>query len=312
MPINFPRISVIIPTLNGGKAFRELLTKLSQQDVSIDELIIVDSSSVDETCSLAKEFGAKIISIPRCEFDHGATRSMAAKLAKGDVLLFLTQDAVPVRSDLISTLIKPLLQDTSIALSYGRQLPNPDASLSAIALRSFNYPDKSVIRCFSDKKTLGLKTAFVSNSCAVYRRSALEEVGYFPDKLIFGEDTCTAGKLLMRNQKIAYVAEAAVFHSHNYSPTEDFRRSFDIGVLHRVERWLPDTYGRAEGEGLKYVKYELALIRSQKKFYLLPLFFYRNAMKFIGYKLGNKYAILPQWLVPHLSMNRNWWRKATE
>lgn len=309
---SLPRISVIIPTLNGGDVFRELLEKLSAQSVTPDEILVVDSSSNDNTQSVAEEFGAKLISIPRSEFDHGTTRTMASLQARGEILLFFTQDAIPVSHELIENLIAPFAKDESIAISYGRQLPKADASLSATALRSFNYSAQSKIREFSDKDTLGLKTAFVSNSCSAYRRSCLEEVGYFPDKLIFGEDTCTAGRLLQKEYKIAYVAEAAVFHSHNYSLSEDFRRSFDIGVLHKVEHWLPDTFGRAEGEGLKYIKYELTMISSQKKFYLLPLFFCRNAMKFIGYKLGNKYAILPQWLVPYLSMNRNWWSKATE
>ena len=302
-------ISVIIPTLNGGKVFRQLLERLSSQTVPITELLIIDSSSDDETGLVAKEFGAELISISRQEFDHGATRSQGAKRAKGELLLFLTQDALPVDDHLIEHLIEPFLSDHSIAISYGRQLPNSDATLAATALRNFNYPDKSVIREFSDRVTLGLKTAFVSNSCAVYRRSSLEEVGFFPDSLIFGEDTCTAGKILQKNSKIAYVAEATVYHSHNYTLAQDFRRSFDIGVLHKSEKWLPETFGRAEGEGLKYIKYELSMIINQKKIYLLPLFFCRNLTKFIGYKLGSKYDVLPQWLVPRLSMNRNWWSK---
>lgn len=304
------RISVIIPTLNGGAVFRELLEKLSLQSVVPDELFVVDSSSNDTTPSVAEKFGAEVVTIQKSEFDHGATRTMASKRAKGDILIFFTQDAIPVSDDLIKMLIAPFTKDKSIAISYGRQLPNSDASLSAKALRLFNYPAESRIRTFSDKETLGLKTAFVSNSCAAYRRSSLEEVGFFPDNLIFGEDTCTAGRLLQNNYKIAYVAEAAVFHSHNYTLSQEFYRSFDIGVLHKTEAWLPRTFGRAEGEGVKYIKYELGMILEQKKILLLPLFFCRNLTKFIGYKLGSKYNILPQWVLPRLSMNGSWWNRS--
>ncbi len=309
MEQSVPRISVIIPTLNGGDVFRELLEKLSSQSITPDELLVVDSSSNDNTQAVAEEFGARVISIPKSEFDHGATRTMASLNTSGEILLFFTQDAIPVSHDLIKMLIAPFAQDESIAISYGRQLPNSDASLSATALRLFNYPAESKIRKFSDKEMLGLKTAFVSNSCAAYRRSSLEEVGYFPENLIFGEDTCTAGRLLQKNYKIAYVAEASVLHSHNYSLTQEFHRSFDIGVLHKTEAWLPRTFGRAEGEGLKYIKYELGMIWEQKKVHLLPLFFCRNLTKFIGYKLGSKYDILPQWLLPRLSLNSAWWDK---
>ena len=307
MAQNLPRISVIIPTLNGGSVFRELLEELSLQSIKIDELLVVDSESNDETVAVAREFGATVIAIARNEFDHGGTRSMAAMRATGEIIFFFTQDAVPVSHDLMQMMITSLLQDPSVAVSYGRQLPNSDASLSATALRTFNYPPQSITRAFSDKERFGLKTAFVSNSCSAYRKSSLEEVDYFPKNLIFGEDTCTVGRLLQKGYKIAYVAQAAVLHSHNYSLIQEFRRSFDIGVLHKTENWLPETYGRAEGEGLKYIKYELSMIMDQKKFSLLPLFFCRNLTKFIGYKLGSKYDVLPQWLVPKLSMNSGWW-----
>ncbi|HID70176.1 MAG TPA: glycosyltransferase [Desulfobacterales bacterium] len=304
-----PVVSIIIPTLNGGKVFRKLLEQLSIQSVRADELLVVDSGSNDETVNVAAEFGATIIEIPKQEFDHGATRSMAARRAKGNILLFFTQDAVPATADVIEKLIEPLIHDATIALSYGRQLPNNDASLSATALRIFNYPPQSVVREFSDREKLGLKTAFVSNSCAAYERSCLEEVSFFPESLIFGEDTCTAGRLLERGYKIAYVAEAAVFHSHNYTLIQEFRRSFDIGVLHRSEQWLCETFGRAEGEGLKYIKYELSMLLTPKMLYQLPLFFCRNLTKFLGYKFGTKYGNLPQWILPKLSMNSSWWHR---
>ncbi len=301
------QISVIIPTLDGGDVFADLLQQLSLQTVTADEILVVDSASNDLTCEVAKEYGAKVIDVARADFDHGATRSMAAKEARGELLLFFTQDAVPAGNDLIEKLIAPLLQDDTVAISYGRQLPQRGASLSAAALRRFNYPEQSVVRQFADREKLGLKTAFVSNSCAAYSKAALEEVAFFPEKLIFGEDTCTAGRLLQNGYKVAYVAEAEVYHSHNYSLSEEFRRSFDIGVLHAIENWLPDTFGRAEGEGLRYIKYEIGVILQQKKIHLLPLFFCRNFTKFIGYKLGSKYDTLPRWLLPRLSMNSGWW-----
>ena len=310
MNLNLPRISVIIPTLNGGMLLQQLLQKLSVQSVKADEILVVDSSSTDETVRVAEEYGAVVIPIAREEFDHGTTRNLAVRRSNGDIVLFFTQDAVPATNDLIETLIAVLIQDPSVAMSYGRQLPHSDASLSATALRTFNYPDESRIRTFSDRETLGLKTAFVSNSCAAYRRTCLEELNYFQEGLIFGEDTCAVGRLLQKGYAIAYVAEATVFHSHNYSLLQEFCRSFDIGVLHSSERWLIETFGKAEGEGGKYVRFELSMILQQKKFYLLPVFFLRNLAKYSGYKLGSRYHALPQWLLPKLSMNSGWWNRS--
>jgi polysaccharide biosynthesis protein PslC len=309
MSANLPRISVVIPTLNGGSVLRQLLQKLSEQSIQADEILVVDSSSTDETVRISGEYGAAVISIDREKFEHGATRNLAVKQCSGDIILFFTQDAVPATHNLIEKLLAPLAKDPKIAISYGRQLPHPGASLSATALRSFNYPDQSKVRTFSDRETLGFKTAFVSNSCAAYRRSCLEEVGCFQEGLVFGEDTCAAGRLLKNGYAIAYVAEATVFHSHNYSLLQEFRRSFDIGVLHKSESWLIETFGRAEGEGGKYVRFELSMILKQKKIYLLPVFFLRNLAKYSGYKIGNMYHVLPQWLLPKLSMNSDWWTR---
>ena len=180
------KISVIIPTRNGAETLPALLGKLTAQTVAIDELLIVDSQSSDDTIQIAKQYNAQIVTIPQSEFDHGATRNMMAKRASGDLLVFFTQDAVPLHSDILERLTAPFYTDGKICISYGRQLPNLDASLFAAALRAFNYPEDSVVRSFTDRSRLGIKTVFVSNSCSCYKKALLAEIGYFPDSLIFG------------------------------------------------------------------------------------------------------------------------------
>ena len=302
-------ITAIIPTLNGGERFRQLLARLAVQSVAIDELLVVDSASDDTSVAIAQEFGARVISIARKDFDHGSTRSMAAKESRGNYLLYLTQDAVPEDRYLVENLLAPFSQSEGVAMSYGRQIAAQDAALSAKTLREFNYPEVSEIRSFADRRARGLRTIFASNSCALYRKDVLEEVGLFPEGLIFGEDTCVAGKVLQAGYLVAYAAEALVVHSHNYRLVEEFKRSFDIGVLHTTESWLLDTYGKAEGEGLKYVKREMKAILQSNQYHLIPLFFCRNFAKFSGYKLGSMYYALPQYLAPKLSLNRSWWAK---
>ncbi len=304
---NGPLLSVILPTWNGAAFLRELLVALSRQTVLFHELLVVDSSSGDETVAMARKFGAEVLIVPQEDFDHGGTRSMIARKAQGDILIFLTQDVVPVSADALAKLIEPLLSDEKIAVTYGRQLPNRDATIIASHLRYFNYPPQAVVRGFVDRERLGFQTVFASNSFAAYRRTALAEVDYFKSGLIFGEDTCAVGRLLMRGYNIAYVAEAMVFHSHNYTCLQEFRRSFDIGVLHVTERWLLDTYGQAEGRGWQYVQSGLSYLVKMKKRASLPSFFWKMMLKLLGYKLGRNFQLLPQWLVPVLSMHRSWW-----
>lgn len=300
-------VSVIIPTRNGAATLDDLLTMLARQTTSFAEVLVVDSSSDDDSVAIARRHGAEVTVIPQSGFDHGGTRTMMAERARGDILLFLTQDAVPAGADAAQKLLAPLLADEGVVVSYGRQLPSPGASPFAAHLRLFNYPPRSRIRSLEDRAELGLKTAFASNSFAAYKKSALAEAGYFQTGLIFGEDACAVGRLLLRGWKVAYVAEAEVYHSHNYNWRQEFRRSFDIGVLHVTEQWLLDTYGRAEGHGLRYVRSELASLMSLGKLRLLPSSLIRNGLKYAGYRLGRQYKNLPQALVPHLSMHRQWW-----
>lgn len=304
-----PKISVIIPTKNGAETLKELLAMLSIQSLQAHEVLVVDSSSEDETIDLANKSGADTFVIPDQEYDHGGTRAMMAQKAKGDFLVFLTQDAIPAGSDAMKNLIAPLLKDSKIAVSYGRQLPGFNANIFATHLRLFNYPDNSYVRGYQDRLQFGLRTVFTSNSFAAYRKTSLEEVNYFKNGLIFGEDTCTVGKLLLKGYKVAYVSEAEVYHSHNYTLTDEFKRSFDIGVLHTTEDWLLDTYGRAEGEGLRYILSEFSYLIEKKKLLLLPLAVIRILAKFLGYKLGRWYQFLPSPIIVNCSLHKLWWVK---
>ena len=121
------KISVIIPTLNAGASIGGLLSSLQSQDIESPEIIIIDSSSGDNTVDIAKGFGVKPIVIPKSAFNHGKTRNIAAMEAKGDILVFMTQDALPADNTLLSRLTAPL-KKSGIAATFGRHIPGDDAS----------------------------------------------------------------------------------------------------------------------------------------------------------------------------------------
>jgi rhamnosyltransferase len=116
-------------------------------------------------------------------------------------------------------------------------------------------------------------------------------------------------KIILSGYKISYVADAVVYHSHSYSIWQEFKRYFDIGVFHKCESWILTKFGKAEGEGVKYIKSELNYLKTHKKWLLFPEFVLRNMMKYLGYKLGNKYHLLPRSFVKKVSMHRLWWEK---
>ena len=300
------KAAVCVPTLNAGPKWIDWLAKFKSASAPLSEMLVIDSSSEDDTVRLAGECGFQIQVIPRREFSHGGTRQLAVeRLAGADVVVFMTQDAIIASPDAIENLLKPF-EDDSVGLVFGRQLPHSDAGPIGAHARLFNYPDKSVIRELGMEKELGLKAAFVSNSFAAYRRKALLDVGGFPRGVIFGEDMIVAARMLLSGWKIAYQAGACVYHSHDYSLMQEFRRYFDIGVLHNRESWLLERFGKPEREGLRFVKSELGyLLRHNRA--LIPGAILRTGMKYLGYRLGRSEGRLPGSVKPTLSMQPSYW-----
>ncbi|MCI5137424.1 MAG: glycosyltransferase family 2 protein, partial [Candidatus Electrothrix sp. AR1] len=92
-----------------------------------------------------------------------------------------------------------------------------------------------------------------------------------------------------------------------YSIVQDFKRYFDIGVLHETQAEHLLRHGGPSGAGRKYVLSELAMIAEKRKYYLLPEAFLRNLCKYIAYKAGRRFKVLPVNYPARLSMNPGWW-----
>ena len=279
---------LIIPTLDAGDQFKKLLAQLAAQTLPTKNLI-VDSESTDGTAQAAKNFGLEVVTIPRKNFNHGATRQFALnhllKKFPLDVIIFLTQDVLLRDDDSLAKLVKIFSEDKTVGLSYGRQLPHANATAEAKFLRAFNYPPESQLRSFDDKKIFGLKTAFASNSFAAYRVESLQSVGGFPSNVPLCEDMFVAAKMLVSGLKIFYAADAQVFHSHNYTAAQEFRRYVQIGKFHAQESWIRETFGSAEGAGKKFVLMKLSALAKKNPVDCVGAIF-RDAAKFFGYRLG--------------------------
>ena len=303
---------LIIPTLNAGKNFQKLLEQVNAQDLPLKKLI-VDSESDDGTAELAEKFGFEVLKVERKNFRHGATRQFALehllKKFSLDVIIFLTQDVFLHDEKTLSTLVKIFAEDSTVGLSYGRQLPHENATFEAKFLREFNYPAQSQLKSFDDKKFLGLKVATASNSFAAYRVETLQKVGGFPSQAILSEDMFVAAKMLIDGYKIFYNADAKVFHSHNYTAAQEFRRYFDIGVFHSRENWIRKTFGSAEGVGKKFVFLKFATLWKKKPLEIFGAIF-RDGAKFLGYRLGMFEKFLPKFFCRYVSMSKNFWSES--
>lgn len=299
-------IALVIPTLNAAKDWKRFVSALPAF-LSPEQVLIVDSSSTDRTADLARAAGFQLYVISREEFNHGGTRQLAAELLpNAEFLIYLTQDAVLANADALDTLLTPFA-DPNIAATFGRQLPRPDAGPIEAHARLFNYSSQSSVRTLESRQKIGFKSAFISNSFAAYRREALMTIGGFPSNVVFGEDTITAARFLLAGWKIAYVAEAQAYHSHAYTWRQDFKRYFDIGVLHSRENWMLDEFGEASGEGRRFVTSELKYLWSNC-WWLIPSALVRTVLKLAGYRLGRIERKLNNRWKRNFSMHHGFWK----
>lgn len=300
------KTALIVPTLNAGEAWQAWLEAFARQTQKPDYLLVVDSSSSDDTAALARAQGFTVEVIPKTQFNHGGTRQTAVdSLPEAELIVFATQDALFADPEAIARLLAAFA-DPQVGAAYGRQLPHRNAGAIAAHARLFNYPSESQMRGLQDKTRFGIKTAFISNSFAAYRRDALMQAGGFPTCVIMNEDTFVAGKMLAGGWKIAYCADAQVHHSHDYRFLDEFKRYFDIGVFHTENPWLQQTFGGAGGEGLRYVRSELNYLR-KKAPWLIPSALLRTLLKWLGFKLG---GALPRSLSRHCSLHNAYWLQA--
>ncbi len=304
--INDLKVSILIPTLNAGKDWIKVLESIDQQVCNFHNKIIIDSGSNDGTVDLAKQHGFKVTVINKKDFNHGKTRQQLVDLSNdSDICVFLTQDAILASPDSVRNIVK-IFDNPEVGMAYGRQLPHLNAKPLEIHARLFNYPSISDVLSLDDLKRFGFKIFFSSDSFAAYRKSVLDNVGGFPLDSIMGEDAIVAAKMLIDGFKKAYVADAAVYHSHSYTLNEEFKRYFDTRVFHEQNKWLIEKFGKPTGEGIKFLKSELKYVFKNDFKSILKSVTSLGA-KWLGYKFGRWYKKMPPDMLKKMSMHKSYW-----
>ncbi|WP_411337455.1 glycosyltransferase family 2 protein [Ruminococcus gauvreauii] len=303
-------VDVIIPTYRPGKEFRELVKRVLVQEYPVDHIFIMNTGEEnwDEWIGLISD---KVITehIQKKEFDHGGTRHRAILKSSADIVICMTQDAMPKDRSLVGSLVESF-DGTAVKAAYARQLPARDCGVIECYTREFNYPEQSLIKRKEDLPALGIKTYFCSNVCAAYDRKTYLELGGFVRHTIFNEDMIFAAGLIAHGYAVAYTADARVVHSHNYSGIQQLRRNFDLAVSQAQH---PEIFADvpSEGEGIRMVK-QTAGYLLRKRPYLIPKLIWQSGCKYLGFRLGRRYERLPEGMVMKLTMNKDYWSRNTK
>jgi rhamnosyltransferase len=233
-----PKVSVAILTKNGEATLPDLLDALCQQQVATPlEIVAVDSGSTDRTRGILQERVKSLVAIESGTFNHGLSRNLAIEQTTGDLVVLIVQDAVPTSDEWLEHLTAPLLADETVAGTFARQVPRPEASpltlhylaewvgaaeeswfseIAGDAEWQAITPQERFWRCVFD------------NVCSCIRRSVWT-VHPFAETTI-AEDVEWARDVLLDGHRIVYTPQATVVHSHERSARYEFRRTY---LLHR-------------------------------------------------------------------------------
>ena len=300
-------VDVLIPVYRPDGKLTELLKRLKMQNYPIHRVILMNTEEKHFPAELTGIWDrVEVYHLAKEEFDHGGTRDRGVRMSTADLVVCMTQDAMPADETLIEELVKPF-GDPEVWAAYARQLPNEKCREVEKYTRSFNYPEQSMVKTKEDLDRLGIKTFFCSNVCAAWRREKYLELGGFVKHTIFNEDMILAGTMIKQGGKIAYCAKAKVIHSHNYSAFQQFHRNFDLAVSQTM---YPEVFGgiRSESEGIKLVKKSLSYCIKIGKPWLMIQVVTQSAGKLLGYKMGQRYRSLPMWLILRCTMSPSFWR----
>lgn len=280
------RVSVLIPTKNGGALFAEVLGAIRRQkDVDVD-LVVVDSGSRDETLDIAAAHDARIVRIAPEQFNHGATRDLALREARADIAVLMTQDATAGDESMLARMAAAF-DDPAVGGAYVRQVARPEADV----LTRRNLQIALTGRLQSEVRGLPSPEHWVAlkpferyalcnfdNVCSALRRESWEGIPF--GKVAFAEDIVWSRKALMAGWKIAYVADSFVVHSHDRPLRYDYQRTY---LTHRklyeeYELALVPTLGVAlngisasMGEDMRYLRaHEPSRRRKLKMMFKIP------------------------------------------
>lgn len=305
------KADIIIPVYKPDGKFLTLIEKLGKQSVLPNRIIIMNTEQkyydrLIYGTSFQKEHRDMVVKhLSRREFDHGRTRNRGVQYSDTDFFIMMTQDAVPADEYLVERLLEQLGNE-NVAVAYARQLADGDSSEIEKYTRNFNYPEQSKIKTKADLETLGIKTFFCSNVCAAYNRKIFDELGGFVKHTIFNEDMIYAARAVEAGYGIAYMAEARVIHSHDYSNRKQFQRNFDLGVSQAQHPEVFAAYP-SESEGIRLVRQLIRHLRESGHRSQIPHVMMQSGARYIGYQLGRHYRALPDKMVVRMSNNKEYW-----
>lgn len=299
----------MIPVKDGGEGLVRCLDGIRSQQTSEEvEVVVIDSGSTDGSIDAARARDAVVHEIPAQDFSHGASRNLGASHARGELLVFLSQDAVPVDGQWLTRLTLPVQGDDGCAGAYGRQLPNEGATPPESYFLNFLYGADPRRQHAEAIEQLSMETTLFSNVNSAIPRDIWKRFPFVED-IIMSEDQEWSRRVLLAGFSIAYEPAAAVRHSHNYTMAGAFRRFFDSGAS-SSRAYMAGARNSSRvlrNSAIDYARGEIQwLWRTGQRRWIPYAAIYESA-KMAGLLAGVKHERIPLGLKRRLSMMPSYW-----
>ena len=198
-----PRVSVVVPVYNGERTIEacvDSILKLSfpQDDI---ELLLIDNASTDRTPTILNRYREHATILHEAKRGPSAARNRGLENATGEIVAFTDADCV-VHSDWLSQIIAPL-NDPAVGIVGGTIL----AVKPANAVEEFGeriHDHQMAIEYYSPPYAITMNWAS--------RRSVLEKVGLFDERLLRCEDCDLAFRVVAAGYRIVHEPAAVVYH----------------------------------------------------------------------------------------------------
>jgi GT2 family glycosyltransferase len=244
--VSRPDVTVAVPVRDAGSRLALVLDAVRGQQTALEvELLVCDSGSSDGSQSVARSRGARLLEISPSDFSHGATRNLLVREARGTYIVFLTQDAVPASAHWLERLVGAFARAPDIGLAFGPYLPAAGATpMTARELEAFfaSFGGARVDRLSDEERALPARQllgprGFFTDANGAIKRAAWEGVPF--RDVPYAEDQQLAIDMLRAGYAKAFVPDAAVEHSHEYSAGRRVQRCFDEWrALREVYGWV--------------------------------------------------------------------------
>jgi rhamnosyltransferase len=275
-------VTVAIPTFNAEDFIEDLLKAVFAQKTERDlEVLVIDSGSSDKTVDIVQKHPkVKLHQIPNSEFGHGKTRNLAVEMARGEYILFLTQDAIPATPYWLEAMVEPFELSDKVGCVVGKQIPHANAPATIkrevyIVFKGLG-PDDSVSLQHKNEvsEKFNLVNTFMSNTNSAVRKALHAKIPF--RDVNYAEDQGLGIDMLKAGYYKAYAPLGAVDHSHDYGVREYFKRKFDEYI------GLRKTTGYRASAGYKELFWGSAKATFQDWVFII-----RDKQYGLGQKAGN-------------------------